>query len=201
MATPPTPRCCCLPPPPSLLQVSPDGGPSLTKGAARIQVDVLPLPDGQKATAVNYFRCVRECVVVWGGLRLTSVTCASRHPASECSKLTLLLRLHAALANALLQDQHAVAGEPRQPPATRQAALRGPLAAGVQCAALDGCETLLQCICSACSVCERPSLQPGGVSGSGGCWQLGMQQGVLACCVPRVTLQHLAWRTASSRSN
>lgn len=32
------------------------GGVNLAKGAARIQVDVLPLPDGSKATYVNYFR-------------------------------------------------------------------------------------------------------------------------------------------------
>jgi len=36
-------------------KVSPEGI-NLVKGAARIQVDVLPLPDGSKATAVNYFR-------------------------------------------------------------------------------------------------------------------------------------------------
>jgi hypothetical protein len=37
------------------VQVTPEGV-NLVKGAARIQVDVLPLPDGSKATAVNYFR-------------------------------------------------------------------------------------------------------------------------------------------------
>jgi hypothetical protein len=37
------------------MQVTPEGI-NLVKGAARIQVDVLPLPDGTKATAVNYFR-------------------------------------------------------------------------------------------------------------------------------------------------
>jgi len=31
-------------------------GKDLAKGAARIQVDGLPMPDGTKATAVNYFR-------------------------------------------------------------------------------------------------------------------------------------------------
>lgn len=36
-------------------KVTPDGK-DLAKGAARIQVDVVPMPDGSKATAVNYFR-------------------------------------------------------------------------------------------------------------------------------------------------
>jgi hypothetical protein len=38
-----------------LPQVTPEGR-YLTKGAARIQVDVVPLPDGSKAVGVNYFR-------------------------------------------------------------------------------------------------------------------------------------------------
>jgi hypothetical protein len=33
-----------------------DDAKALHKGAARIQVDVLPLPDGTTATAVNYYR-------------------------------------------------------------------------------------------------------------------------------------------------
>jgi hypothetical protein len=33
-----------------------EDGKALAKGAARIQVDVLPLPDGRKAVGVNYFR-------------------------------------------------------------------------------------------------------------------------------------------------
>eukprot|EP00879_Flechtneria_rotunda_P001587 GHRR01001746.1.p1 GENE.GHRR01001746.1~~GHRR01001746.1.p1 ORF type:complete len:243 (+),score=70.72 GHRR01001746.1:169-897(+) len=36
-------------------KVTPEGK-YLTKGAARIQVDVLPLPDGSQAVGVNYFR-------------------------------------------------------------------------------------------------------------------------------------------------
>jgi hypothetical protein len=38
-----------------LLQVTPEGK-YLVKGAARIQVDALPMPDGSAAVAVNYFR-------------------------------------------------------------------------------------------------------------------------------------------------
>ena len=38
-----------------LLQVTPEGK-YLVKGAARIQVDAMPLPDGTEAVAVNYFR-------------------------------------------------------------------------------------------------------------------------------------------------
>lgn len=45
----------CLLLPLLLLQVTPEGK-YLVKGAARIQVDALPMPDGSTAVGVNYFR-------------------------------------------------------------------------------------------------------------------------------------------------